>query len=293
MVQQSNKQYQIKIKDKQITIEQLPNGKFVKPNIVKQIAGSYGGAQFKPAVEVVLVCMKPLSEKTYVDQALSNGKGVTWLDDGRIPYQSESDIDLNPRNRQKIGWHERYAEPHQNNPNEKGRFPANLLVEGDVLNDGKTITKGNGVIKRSLPRKMGFKSDKFMGHMGKGELRDCSTIDNIGDSGSFSRYFSLDAWAEKTLPFLIVPKASKSEKGIDNNHPTVKPLKLMSYLITMGSRPNDTILDPFMGSGTTGIAALKLGRHFTGIELSKEYFEIAEKRISNTTFQPYLTQTKL
>lgn len=61
------------------------------------------------------------------------------------------------------------------------------------------------------------------------------------DSGSYSRYFDLDAWA-KTLPFLIVPKASKREKGKQNTHPTVKPLKLMSYLVTLGSRPGDVVL---------------------------------------------------
>ena len=53
--------------------------------------GSYCGFQPKPAVEVVIVSMKPLSEKTYVAQALKNRKGITWLDDCRIPYQSEAD----------------------------------------------------------------------------------------------------------------------------------------------------------------------------------------------------------
>ena len=67
-----------------------------------------------------------------------------------------------------------------------------------------------------------------------------------------------------------------------NFHPTVKPVKLMSYLITLGSRPGDVVLDCFMGSGTTGISAKLLGRKFIGIELNKEYIEIAEKRIQNT-----------
>ena len=51
----------------------------------KKLRGAYGGFQPKPAVEIILVCMKPLSEKTYVDQALKNRKGITWLDDARIP----------------------------------------------------------------------------------------------------------------------------------------------------------------------------------------------------------------
>jgi site-specific DNA-methyltransferase (adenine-specific) len=115
-------------------------------------------------------------------------------------------------------------------PNEQGRFPANLLVSDDVLNDG------------------------------------------------YSRFFTLDEWAQ-TLPFLIVPKAAKSEKGTDNKHPTVKPLKLMSYLITLFSRPGDTVLDPFVGSGTTCLAAQKLDRTSIGIEREAEYAVIAEARL--------------
>lgn len=73
---------------------------------------------------------------------------------------------------------------------------------------------------------------------------------------------------QKTFPFLITPKPSKSEKNkyIENKHPTVKPLKLMSYLITMGSREGDLILDPFAGSGTTLEAAKLLNRRFVGID---------------------------
>ena len=61
----------------------------------------------------------------------------------------------------------------------------------------------------------------------------------------------------------------------------MKPLKLMSYLITIGSRPGDTILDPFMGSGTTGVASKILHRNFIGFEIERKYFEIAEQRIDN------------
>ena len=66
-----------------------------------------------------------------------------------------------------------------------------------------------------------------------------------------------------------------------NIHPTVKPLKLMSYLVTIGSRPGDTILDPFMGSGTTGVAAKIPHRDFIGFEIERKYFEIAQQRIEN------------
>ena len=124
----------------------------------------------------------------------------------------------------------------------KGRFPANLLVEDDVLNDGK--------ITKSTPHPPHQGCVPFDATKGWHENKMTSKGGGYNDEGSFSRYFSLDSWTEKTLPFLITPKPAKAEKGEFNNHATVKPLKLMSYLITMGSREGDLMLDPFCGSGT-------------------------------------------
>ena len=123
----------------------------------------------------------------------------------------------------------------------------------------------------------------------------------------------LPASVQKTFPFLVCPKASKSEKNkgcedlperhatalqfnLDdsfkdrrsnnvhhrNYHPTVKPLKLMSYLITLGSREGDIILDPFVGSGTTALACKLLNRKCIGIEISEDYCRIAVKRCSQS-----------
>lgn len=114
----------------------------------------------------------------------------------------------------------------------------------------------------------------------------------------------------QTFPFLIVPKASKAEKNQGcgalpqheprygknfsssgkgtmsgsclpnrNAHPTVKPVKLMSYLITIGSRPGDIILDPFMGSGTTLVAAKAMGRQAVGLDNDPECIPVAEARV--------------
>lgn len=81
--------------------------------------------------------------------------------------------------------------------------------------------------------------------------------------------------------FFYCAKASKSDKGVDNTHPTVKSSKLMSYLIKLITPPNGVVLDPFMGSGSTGVAALSEGVHFVGIEREREYFDIASKRLEN------------
>lgn len=260
----------------------------------KKMEGAYVGFQPKPAVEVILVASK--------------GKTLTWLDDCRIPYQSEDDKDIRPNLEQTTsGDQYRYTDHKRGLGNEKGRFPANLLVQDDVLNDGK--------IYKSSPEDdigKGFGNSDIFGD-GKPIHRF-----KVGDSGSYSRYFSLDSWWNKTFPFLIVPKASKGERNnglnsmepvkvndgrntpVDNpfqrgetlrtnSHPTVKPLKLMSYLITLGSREGDLILDPFCGSGTVCIASHQLHRKWIGIEKNPEYAEIIKKRLADPLAQLKLT----
>ena len=79
--------------------------------------------------------------------------------------------------------------------------------------------------------------------------------------------------------FFYTAKASRRERGEDNTHPTVKPVALMRWLCRLVCPPGGTILDPFAGSGTTGLAALEEGFMFVGIEREAEYAEIARKRL--------------
>lgn len=71
-------------------------------------------------------------------------------------------------------------------------------------------------------------------------------------------------------------------------HPTQKPLSLMIWVLENYSKPGDTILDPFMGSGTTGVAAIKTGRNFIGIDKDQRYFDIAQRRLEDAAAQPSL-----
>ena len=80
--------------------------------------------------------------------------------------------------------------------------------------------------------------------------------------------------------FFYCPKASRKERGEGNNHPTVKPVELMRYLVRLVTPPGGLVLDPFCGSGTTGIACKLEGFAFHGIELNPEYAALARKRIS-------------
>ena len=73
-------------------------------------------------------------------------------------------------------------------------------------------------------------------------------------------------------------------------HPTEKPEKLLERIILIGSKEGDTILDPFMGSGTTGVVAKRFNRNFIGIEIDENYFQIAQKRIERTPTEPNLLE---
>ena len=78
------------------------------------------------------------------------------------------------------------------------------------------------------------------------------------------------------------------QKPEERFHPTQKPLSLMKWVLENYTQPGDTILDPFMGSGTTGVACVQTGRNFIGIEISEDYYRIAERRISDAQKQPRL-----
>ena len=305
-----------------------------KPSSIqaKKMDGSYAGFQPKPAVEVIIVCMKPLEEKGYITQALKNGKGVSWFDDCRIPFENDDDKKTAESLGKSFGGKSfdtgRYNFNVDNSfvrdknwKPDKGRYPANLLVSDNAVDTGHMNQKSGR--PNIVGKKYEFKHNVY-------EDREYKTYNqNYSDGGDFSRYFDIDKWWE--AQFIITPKASKSEKnkGLDdfeeiirndrgnnqstrvcvdcgktdnginkhldcngifdyklcspikNNHPTVKPLKLMSYLITLGSREGDVVLDPFMGSGTTPLASKQLNRKYIGIELDEDYFKICKARVED------------
>ena len=103
---------------------------------------------------------------------------------------------------------------------------------------------------------------------------------NIPDTiGRFPANVMHDGLKEDWARFFYCPKTSKSERGKDNTHPTVKPQELMKYLCRLVTPKGGIVLDPFMGSGSTGLAAKDEGFDFIGIEREKEYFEICKSRI--------------
>ena len=100
-----------------------------------------------------------------------------------------------------------------------------------------------------------------------------------------------DAGSGSAARFFYCAKASRSERGDGNDHPTVKPVALMRWLVSLVCRPGGLVLDPFCGSGTTGVACALEGMRFVGIKKEPRYVEIARHRIAeafSAPFQPEL-----
>ena len=233
------------------------------------------GTALKPAHEPIVMARKSI-ESTIVDNVLKHGTGGINIDGCRI----ETEENLNGGAYAKNGNRRSLVSDTRSGASEgmfqskktvgedfvqpTGRFPANVMHDGseEVLSGFPETSKstGGGGTK-TISKNKGV----FTG--GWGDKEYDKTI-GFGDEGSAARFF-------------YCPKVSKSERGEDNTHPTVKPQELMKYLCRLVTPKNGTVLDPFMGSGSTGMAAKDEGFEFIGIEREKEYFEIAEKRISN------------
>ena len=221
--------------------------------------------KLNPDFEPIVLARKPL-EGTVADNVLKYGVGGLNIDECRVPFESEADkASAKPQGKatSKVGalagGVENDRERTEFTPKDvDGRFPANIMHDGSdgVLEVFPDNVKGGT-----------WNTTKGARHFNNnGEKTDFENHGADTSTGSAARFF-------------YCAKASKKEKGKDNPHPTVKPIKLMEYLVKLISPKGSTVLDPFMGSGTTGIAALNLGRRFIGIEKEPEYFAVAKKRI--------------
>ena len=254
-------------------------GKQISGDIpVYEITNEWGGwgTALKPAHEPIVMARKPLSEKTVGNNVLEWGTGGINIDECRIGtdeelgrFQVDGNGPLSPKhgfNNNSMSKGDKFIE---GNPN--GRFPANILFDEEAgkLLDEQTGVLTSGFMKAGTTRKMSESNVNTYGHYDS----DTSYRDTYGDSGGASRFF-------------YCPKTSKSDRSEGNNHPTVKPTDLMAYLIRLVTPKGGIVLDPFMGSGSTGKAAVREGMEFIGIERENEYFEIAKSRIEYEINKP-------
>lgn len=222
------------------------------------------GTALKPALEPITVARKPLDESTVAGNILKYGTGGLNIDGCRVGRQSGEKASGWSQSGSKAGDNTSMSGPnYARDPkpdNQDGRFPANLMHDGseDVVALFPLTAKSSG-----RPRNNGaFKSQS------KGADAPHVTHGHEDEGGSAARFF-------------YCAKASKKERGEGNDHPTVKPLDLMRYLCRLITPPGGIVLDPFMGSGSTGKAAVLEGFRFIGIDFDEDYCEIARQRIEH------------
>jgi site-specific DNA-methyltransferase (adenine-specific) len=272
----------------------------------------------KPACEHWILVRKPL-EGTVVDNVLNHNTGGINVDACRVGTSGGvGKIISESSEKRKDGWG---MKKYETDDTVRGRWPAHLILSHNqdcteescttacpvsIMDDqsGQTQSSYSGPSARKRNNGIGLGS-------GDSRFASSSAPNNYGGTGGASRYFTR---------FLYTPKPSNKEKsaGLDdfptlpahqlsgretgsagarhgrsgrtgasrNFHPTVKPEKLMRWLVRLVTPKDGVVLDCFMGSGTTGIAAAKEGVRFIGIERDSEYFKLACARVSHHTDKP-------
>lgn len=278
------------------------------------------GTALKPANEPICVARKPLSEKSVAENVLKWGTGGINIDGCRI---GTSDEDLKGMIRTKgtnikgqsiVGAKGEYTPPM---PNNEGRFPANIILDEEAA---ELLDEQTGYLKSGEVKPHHKKNKTANGYQGScyGKFQNIdTTLKGYGDGGGASRFFyipkvskkernmGLDGFDDVNPQSLQFAKDNSfkenktSKSGIQNrlprknNHPTVKPVQLMAYLCRLITPKNGIVLDPYMGSGSTGIAALLEGFRFCGMEMDEDYFKIAQARIENyESYREFLDKKK-
>jgi site-specific DNA-methyltransferase (adenine-specific) len=256
------------------------------------------GTALKPALEPVTVARKPLTG-TVAENVQTYGTGALNIDGCRVGRDAD-DVS---------GWSQSGSKASENRamsggnyardakPDAEGRWPANLIHDGgeEVLACFPDTKSGKPGVRRkehetsAMAGRLGVTGEQEVGY---------------GDVGSAARFFycpkaskhdrdeGLEDMARKASAASEfrpnhTEKAAQGEDGNpygrwgprQNNHPTVKPTDLMRYLCRLVTPPGGVVLDPFMGSGSTGKGAMLEGFRFIGIERDPDYFEIACRRI--------------
>lgn len=217
------------------------------------------GTALKPAFEPIILARKPL-EGTVANNVLKYGTGAINIDGCRVAHNEECKM-MAP------------SQANIANPSEKckqaGRREATLELKPAGRWPANFIHDGSEEVLELMPND----SARFY-YSPKASKKDRDE----GCEGLEEKQYSHDG-RETTIENAYQRNNSKAH----NHHPTVKPTSLMRYLCKLITPPNGTILDPFMGSGSTGKAAMLEGFNFVGIEREQEYVEIAEARIGATT----------
>lgn len=217
------------------------------------------GTALKPSWEPICLARKPLAERSVAANVLKHGAGAINIDGCRI--EAKSFTDWGGRAAGGGSWNEsncglsKSGEPRP----VQGRFPANLCHDGSpevLAGFPETGKSPNGLVTQggdhfSIGSDAKTRGTKFQGH---------------GDAGSASRFF----YSAKAGPL----------DRIGTTHATVKPVDLMRWLCRLVTPPGGNVIDPFAGSGTTGIACMAEGFSCTMLEMESEHFEDIERKLA-------------
>lgn len=260
----------------------------------KELDGWFSKGKIKPAIEFLIVARKPISEKTEIDNMLKHGVGGVNCGECMVPFGDDTAAARNYGRTRPDNDIFKWEGHSDYNPT--GRFPANLMVSNQALgpedsryfdldkwasehgySDDWAAAAEAGVLQIAKPNR-GEKNagceglEKHTATVTMALVKQCA---NCGGKAINSR--GLACGCDKPTPILV----KQAEKPRANHHPTCKPVTLMAYLISLLTKPNAHVLDPFCGSGTTLVAAIQTNRIPTGIELDCSYVEIARARATH------------
>jgi len=222
------------------------------------------GTALKPAHEPICMARKPLAEKSVAENCLKWGTGGINIDESRVGTDGGTTKGTFPNEVSKGIYGNGLNGACEIKDIGMGRFPANLIHDGS----DEVVSGFPNNTHRFFYTPKASKSERNRG------IEDLPLKISGGMQGTQDKSLKTGSGNERN--------------NLNQNfHPTVKPVALMEYLVKMVTLKGGVVLDPFMGSGSTGVACKNLGRKFIGIEQEPEYVHIAKKRIDDV--QPQLS----
>lgn len=251
------------------------------------------GTALKPAVEIIVMARKPLIG-TVAANVQAWGCGGLNIDQCRIAHGDDVDLLARQKNFDRMGYMGAVDTNGVATYKPQGRWPANLLLDPEAA---ALLDEQSGERKSGGGDKHGRKSSTFCVSTDWEQFKGTSIG---GDTGGASRFFYVAKASKRDrdegLEGMEERVGKRTQAGGDdtrgrplpinaNHHPTVKPTALCRWLVRLVTPPGGTVLDPFMGSGSTLKAAVLEGFNGVGIELDAEYLEIARRRIEHAQGQ--------
>lgn len=247
----------------------------------QQFAGF--GSALKPAVEVWWLIRKPLSEKSIAANVLKWGTGGLNIDGCRIPAND----DLGRNNKQgDNGWKNSSGGPNRATYDPiaaSARFPSHLLLSHSLWCSPEQCAEECPV--RVMDEQSGVRKCGARINLPGNAVSD-GVVYRKNNRTKFSEYDASEGGASRYFArFYYTSKASRRDRSsdgtVENTHPTCKSTELMKYLIRLVCPPDGIVLDPFAGSGTTGVACIQENKRFILIEREEEYIQIIHARIAH------------